>query len=74
MLLNIYLFGSLLTMIAAVVACARQSHPNRVPFLTTVLAGALWPVLAIGGMQMIAVTGLAKSVRKHAAAGSMTRH
>ena len=67
MLLNVYLCGWLVTTIGALVAANGLSDRRR-PQLPTqgwlaVLAGALWPVLVVGVIQLIAIAVLARSMR-----------
>lgn len=68
MIVNIYLLGSMITMIAAVFI----GHADR-PWATlaaALVAAALWPVLVIGGIQLLAVSLLADQHR-HAHTGAL---
>jgi nitrate reductase NapE component len=63
MLLSVYLCGWLVTTIGALVAAdRRRSRPLSVGLLA-VLAGVLWPVLAIGVVELIAIVVLARMIR-----------
>jgi nitrate reductase NapE component len=62
-LLNVYLCGWLVITIGALVATdRRRSRPLSVGLLA-VLAGVLWPVLAIGVVELIAIVVLARVIR-----------
>ena len=63
MIVNIYLLGSMITMIAALIV----GHSGR-PWVTiaaAVVGAALWPVLLLGGIQLLAV-GLFADQQKRA--------
>ncbi len=62
MIVNIYLFGSMITMIAAVLL----GHSGKVwvTMLAALVAAALWPVLLVGGIQLLAL-GLFSDQQKH---------
>ena len=67
MLLNVYLCGWLVTTIGALVAAnrlsdRRRSRPLSVGLLA-VLAGVLWPVLAVGVVELIAIVVVARGMR-----------
>ena len=69
MLLNVYLCGWLVTTIGALVAanwlCSpRVSQPQPLTRAwIAVLAGALWPVLVVGVVELIAIVVLARRMR-----------
>jgi len=70
MLLNVYLIGSLVTAIGvggALVAANRLSDRRRSRLLSdgslAVLAGALWPVLVVGVVEMLAIKAVVDTMR-----------
>lgn len=76
MLLNVFLCGWVITTIGTLVAANRLSDRRR-PQLLAVLAGALWPVLVVGVIELIAIAVLARSMRtagvSHADQATMER-
>jgi hypothetical protein len=66
-LLIAYLCGALITAVGALIAANRFSDRRAAaPFsreAVAVLAGALWPVLAVGLMQVLIVVGLFRWMR-----------
>ena len=67
MIVNIYLLGSMITMVAA--ALIGHSGKLWVTLLAALVAAALWPVLLIGGIQLVAL-GLFTEQQKHQHAGA----
>jgi hypothetical protein len=63
MLLNVYLCGWVVTTIGTLVAANRVSSDRRRPQLLAVFAGALWPVLVVGVIELIAIVAVAKTMR-----------
>ena len=70
MLLNVYLIGWLVTaigVVGALVAANRLSDRRRSRLLSdgslAVLAGALWPVLVVGALEMLAINAVVDSMR-----------
>jgi len=66
MWLNVYLFGSLVTIIGASVAAFRSSdrHLSWLSLgLLLALVGMVWPLLALGALQLIAIMLVAKGMR-----------
>jgi len=55
-LFNIYLYGSVITMAAAFLL-AQPDHV-WIKVIAAGAAGLLWPVLVIGGIELLAVRGL----------------
>jgi hypothetical protein len=76
MLLNVYLCGWVVTTIGTLVAVNRLPDRRR-PHLLAVLAGALWPVLVVGVIELVAIVVLARSMRtagaSHAHQAAMER-
>jgi hypothetical protein len=80
-LVNVYLCGWLVTTIGAFTAANKVPDRRRPQLLTqlwiAVLAGALWPILVVGVIQVIAIAVLARSNRtasvSHADQAPMTR-
>ena len=71
MIVNVYLLGSMITMVAALIV----GHSGRlsVTLLAAVVGAVLWPVLVLGGIQLLAVGLLAdqqKRPHSHAVVGS----
>ena len=62
MLLNVYLCGWVLTTIGTLVAVSRLPDRRR-PQLLAILAGALWPVLVVGVIELIAIVAVARTMR-----------
>jgi len=62
MLLNVYLGGWMVTTIGTLVAANWLSDRRR-PHLLAVLAGALWPVLAVGVVEVIVIVAVARTMR-----------
>jgi hypothetical protein len=70
MLLNVYLIGWLVTaigVVGALVAANRLSDRRRSHLLSdgslAVLAGALWPVLVVGVVEMLAIKAVVETMR-----------
>src|ERR1700694_3576777 len=67
MLLNVYLYGWLVTTIGALVAVNRLSDRRRSRARSlgslAVLAGVLWPVLVVGAVELIAIVLVARRMR-----------
>jgi hypothetical protein len=71
MLLNVYLYGVLVATVAALIAAHalyRGAKPR--PFTRAalaVVAGALWPLLAVGLVQLVVIMLVTKMVRTESA-------
>jgi hypothetical protein len=67
MLLQIYLFGWLAAILAALIVPGRQQTHETPAQLSywplVVVAGALWPVLVVGLVQLVLIALLAKTMR-----------
>ena len=67
MLLNVYLGGWLVTTIGALVVATRVSDRRRSGLLSlelvAVFAGALWPVLVVGVVELLAIVAVIKVMR-----------
>ena len=66
MVLDVYLCGCLVTTVAALIAATqfsdrRMSRPLHVRSLA-VVTGALWPVLLIGAVELLAIVAVAKAM------------
>lgn len=66
-MLTMYLCGALITAVAAIGGSIRFSDPQTAvsPItrgLVAVLAGALWPVMAVGALLLVAVVPLLESL------------
>ena len=62
MLLTLYSCGWVVTTIGTLVA-ANRLFGRRKPQLLAVLAGALWPVLVVGVIELIAIVAVARTMR-----------
>jgi hypothetical protein len=74
MLLDVYLFGWLVTTIGVLIAANRLSDRRR-PRLRcvgslAVLAGAIWPLLVVGVVEVLAIVAVAKAMRAASAGPS----
>lgn len=67
MLLNVYFGAWLVTTIGALVVATRLSDRRRPGLLcrglVAVLAGALWPVLVVGVVELLAIVAVMKMIR-----------
>ena len=67
MLLNVYFGAWLVTTIGALVVATRLSDRRRSwrlsHGLVAVLAGALWPVLVVGVVELLAIVAVMKAIR-----------
>ncbi len=73
-MLTMYLCGALITALAAIGGSIRFSDPHTAVSPSTrvavgVLAGALWPVMAVGALLLVAAVPLLESLG-HAPAGA----
>ncbi len=63
MLLTVYVCGLLLTTVAILVAAHRTYGTCVSRMVPIVLAGVLWPVVAVGVVELFAVAGFLKVLR-----------
>ena len=66
-MLTMYLCGALITAVAAIGGSVRFSDPRTAVspltrVLVAVLAGALWPVMAVGALSLIVIVPLLESL------------
>ena len=70
MLLNVYLWGALVTAVGALMASYQFAGVEAERPLgraaVAVVAGALWPVLVVGAAQFVAIAALVRVMRKRA--------
>lgn len=62
-MMTVYLFGALATAMAAMGGAIRFSGPRTGPLtriVIVVLAGALWPVMAVGALQALGIALLTR--------------
>ena len=67
MVLDVYLCGWLVATVAALIAATQFSDRGKSRLLCVgslgILAGALWPVLVVGVVELLAIVAVAKAMR-----------